>query len=68
MKTIIKIPKEMVKNGDLVLISRNEYETFLTLLKERNTEEKNADNAIKVFLKEKKQKKLIKINSLKELA
>lgn len=67
MKTIIKIPKEMIKQGDLILISKSEYEEFLTFFKDRKEEEKKTDNAIKVFLKEKKQKKLIKINSLKEL-
>lgn len=67
MKTIIKIPKEMTKQGDLILISKSEYEEFLTLFREKKEEEKNADNAIKVFLKEKRQKKLFKINSFKEL-
>jgi len=67
MEKVITIPKEIVKKGDLVLIPRKEYEEFLRLRKQKKWEEKDIDEAIKVFQKEKKGKKLIKIKSLADL-
>ena len=67
MGKIITIPKEIAKKGDLVLIPRSEYEEFLRLKKQREWEEKDTDEAIRIFKKEQKEKKLIKIKSLAEL-
>ena len=67
MNTIIKIPKETAQKGNLVLIPQSEYEEFLRFFKKRKMEEKDVDNAIKVFQKEKKERKLFKFNSFKEL-
>jgi hypothetical protein len=67
MEKIITIPKELAKEGDLVLIARSEYEEFLRLRKQREWEEKDTDEAIRVFKEEKKKNKLLKIKSLAEL-
>ena len=65
MGKIITIPKEIVKKGELVIIPKSEYEEFLRLRKQREWEEKDTDEAIRVFKEEKK--KLLKIKSLAEL-
>lgn len=67
MNTIIKIPKEIIKKGNLVLIPQSEYDEFLRFSKKRKAEERDTDSAIKVFQKEKKEKKLFKINSFGDL-
>jgi len=67
MGKVITIPKEIAKKGDLVLIPRQEYEEFLRLREQREWEEKDTDEAIRIFQEEKKKKKLLKIKSLAEL-
>jgi phage pi2 protein 07 len=67
MAKILTIPKEILKKGDLVLIPRKEYEELLKLRKKRQWEEKDTEEAIRVFKEEKKKNKLRKINSLAEL-
>ncbi|GAI02823.1 unnamed protein product [marine sediment metagenome] len=67
MDKVITIPKEIAKKGELVLIPRKEYEEFLRLRKQREREEKDTDEAIRVFKKERKGKKLFKMKSLAEL-
>jgi len=67
MGKVIIIPKEIAKKGDLVLIPRQEYEEFLRLREQREWEEKDTDEAIRIFQEEKKKKKLLKIKSLAEL-
>ena len=63
----ITIPKEMTKKGDLVLIPRSEYEEFLRLRQRIRWEEKDSDEAVRIFQKEKKEKKLRKIKSLADI-
>jgi len=67
MEKIITIPKAIVKKGELVLIPRSEYEEFLRLRRQKEREGKDTDEAIRIFKKEKKEKKLIKIKSLADL-
>jgi len=67
MTNVITIPKEYIRKKELVLIPRDEYEEFLKLRKQRECEEKDTDEAIRIFKNEKKKKKLIKIESLAEL-
>jgi phage pi2 protein 07 len=67
MAKILTIPKEILKKGDLVLIPKKEYEELLKLRKKRQWEEKDTEEAIRVFKEEKKKNKLRKINSLAEL-
>ena len=64
MVNAITIPKKLIKKGDLVLISRSDYDELLRLRKQREWEEKDTDEAIRVFKKEKKESKLLKIKSL----
>jgi phage pi2 protein 07 len=67
MEEIITIPKEITKRGDLVLISRKEYEELLKLRKKRNWEERDTDEAINIFKREKREKKLRLLKSLADL-
>ncbi len=67
MEKVITIPKELIKKGELVLIPRKEYEEFLRLRKQREREERDTDEAIRVFKKERLEKKLFKMRSLAEL-
>jgi phage pi2 protein 07 len=67
MAKILTIPKEILKKGDLVLIPRKEYEELLKLRKKKQWEDKDTEEAIRVFKEEKKKNKLRKINSLVEL-
>lgn len=67
MKKVVTIPKEITKEGELVLIPRKVYEEFLRLRRQREWEEKDTDEAIRVFKEEKKKKKLMKIESLTDL-
>ncbi|MEK7629575.1 MAG: hypothetical protein AAB394_03615 [Patescibacteria group bacterium] len=58
------------KNSDFVLVPRKEYRELLDLkkiLKSKLGEIKNTDTAIKIYLKEKKQKKLKVLRSLADL-
>jgi len=64
MVNAITIPKKLIKKGDLVLIPRSDYDELLRLRKQREWEEKDTDEAIRVFKKEKKESKLLKIKSL----
>lgn len=59
--------KRNSKKGDLVLIPRGEYEEFLRLRKQKEWEEKDTDEAVRIFKEERKKKKLIKIKSLADL-
>lgn len=65
--TTITIPKELTKIGDLVLIPKKEYEEFLKLREQKDWEEKDTDEAIRICKKEKKEKKLRKLKSLADL-
>ena len=67
MGQIIIIPKEITKKGELVLMPKSEYEEFLILRKQIKQEEKDTNEAIRIFQKEKNKGKLIKINSLSDL-
>ncbi|MEK7599095.1 MAG: hypothetical protein AAB474_01410 [Patescibacteria group bacterium] len=67
----ITIPKNLIKNDDLVVIPRKKYEEFLNLEKtigKRLSEEADTDLAIKIYNKEKHQKKLKTIKSLNDLS
>ena len=67
MGKIITIPKEIAKKGDLVLIPKREYEEFLRLRRQREWEEKDTDEAIRIFKEERKKGKLVEVKSLAEL-
>jgi len=67
MGKVITIPKEIIKKGELVIIPKSEYEKFLRLRKQEEWEEKDTNEAIRVFKEEKRKNKLLKIKSLAEL-
>ena len=67
---MLTIPKNFISNDDLVIIPRKQYESFLSVGKQWNKrlfEEKNTDEAIAVYKKEKKQGKLKVVKSLSSL-
>lgn len=49
----ITIPTKLAKKGDLIAVPRREYEEFLKLRERLLWEEKDTDEAIQVFEKEK---------------
>ncbi|KKS38940.1 MAG: hypothetical protein UV01_C0001G0016 [Parcubacteria group bacterium GW2011_GWA2_42_14] len=66
----LTIPKELIKEKELIIIPRKKYEEFMNLqkmVKKWFVEEVDTDKAIKIYKKEKRQGKLKTINSLAEL-
>lgn len=66
----ITIPKNFISNDDLVIIPRKQYEIFLDIGKKwgkRISEEQDANEAVNVYKKEKKQGKLKILKSLASL-
>ena len=66
----ITIPKNLIKNDDLVIIPRRKYKEFLDfekIIRKRLAEEVDIDLAIKIYEKEKQQKKLKLIKFLADL-
>ena len=69
MNTII-IPKELIKERELIIIPRKKYEEFVNLqkiIKKWFIEEADIDQAIKIYKKEKREGKLKTIKSLADL-
>lgn len=67
MSNVLTIPKKLMQKGELVVIPRAEYEEVLKLRKRLIWEEKDADEAIRVFEKERKTGKLKKTSSFSEI-
>ncbi len=67
MTNVITIPKEYIRKKELVLIPRDYFEELLRVKKQREWEEKDTDEAIRIFKEESKRKKLIKIKLLTDL-
>ncbi|MEK7117503.1 MAG: hypothetical protein AAB861_01895 [Patescibacteria group bacterium] len=68
--TIAVISKQLLKEKNLVLVPRKKYEGLLNLQKifmSRLTEIKDTDSAVRIYQKEKKQKKLKILKSLADL-
>ena len=68
--TILTIPRWMTGKSELVVLPKGQYDEFLRLQKQeerRLWEEKDTDEAIKVYLKEKKAGKLKILQSLADL-
>lgn len=66
----ITIPKNLIKENDLVIIPRKKYEEFLGFeksIEKRLAEESDTDLSIKIYKKEKRQGKLRVIGSLANL-
>jgi hypothetical protein len=70
--TTITIPKSFISksNDDLIIIPRKQYESFLDIGKrweKRLFEDEDTDQAIAVYKKEKRQRKLKELKSLASL-
>lgn len=64
------IPKKITRGEELIVITRKEYEGFLNsqkLLQKKLEEEEDTNLAIKIYEKEKHQRKLKPIGSLAQL-
>jgi hypothetical protein len=66
MNKVITIPKKISQEG-LVLISLNEYERLLESCGQKKGEEKDTDDALKIYKKEKGERNLKTIKSLADL-
>ncbi len=67
---MITIPKSFISNDDLVVLPRKKYEFFVNISKlwnKRLAEEKDTDEAVSIYKKEKKQGKLKILKSLSSL-
>lgn len=64
---IVTIPKKLVEKGELIIIPRAEYEEALKIRKRLLWEEKDTDEAVRVFEKERKAGKLKKASSFSEI-
>ncbi len=68
--TTITIPEKLIKEKKLIVIPRKKYEEFVNLeklLKNRLAEERDTDEAIAIYKKEKAQNKLKPLKSLVDL-
>jgi len=68
--TTITIPKNLIREKELIVIPRKKYEEFIgleKLLKNKIAEEKDIDKAIAIYIKEKSQNKLKTLKSLADL-
>jgi hypothetical protein len=63
----ITIPRRISRRGDLIVIPRVEYEEVLKIKKRLLREEKDTDEAIRVFHKEMKSGKLKKAARFSEI-
>lgn len=66
----ITISEKLVKEKELIVIPRRKYEEFVNLeklLKNRLAEEKDTDEAIAIYKREKAQNKLRVLKSLADL-
>lgn len=66
----ITIPEKLKKEKELIVIPRKKYEEFINfekLLKNRLAEEKDTDEAIRIFEKERRENKLKKAYNFSEI-
>lgn len=67
MLDTLTIPKKLTERGDLVIVPRFEYEEILRVKKRLLWEEQDTDEAIRVFEKEYKARKLKKASSFSSI-
>jgi len=68
--TTLTIPKKLTKGEDLMIVPKKNYQEFLRwqkFVRKRMAEEKDTDEAIRVYKKEKRAGKLRLIKSLADL-
>ncbi|MDP3784843.1 MAG: hypothetical protein Q8R12_02085 [bacterium] len=58
MSSVLTIPKKLAQKGDLVVVPRAEYEDALRVKARLLQEEADTDEAIRIFEKEARAKKL----------
>lgn len=67
MTNILTIPRRLLQRGELVIVPRAEYEASLEIRKRLLWEERDTDEAIAVFEKERKARRLKKASGFAEI-
>lgn len=67
MTNILTIPRRLLQRGELVIVPRAEYEASLETQKRLLWEERDTDEAIAVFEKERKARRLKKVSGFAEI-
>lgn len=67
MADILTIPKKLTQKGELVIVPRVEYEKALKISRRLLWEEKDTDEAINAFEKERKANTLKKASTFSEI-
>ena len=67
MANILTIPKKLIQKGELVIVPRVEYEEALKVRERLLREEKDTDEAIRIFENERKTRKLKKVSTFSEI-
>lgn len=63
----VTIPKKLTQKGELIVVSRQEYEEALRVKKRLLWEENDTDEAIRIFGREQKAKKLKRASGFSEI-
>lgn len=67
MADILTIPKRLIQQGELVIVPRAEYEASLQIQKRLLWEERDTDEAIAIFEKERKARLLKKTSGFAKI-
>ena len=67
MQGLFTIPKKLIKMGELVIVPRREYEEAVRIKKRLLWEEKDTDEAIRIFEKERREGTLKKTENFSEM-
>ena len=67
MADILTIPQKLIQKGELIIVPRTEYEAVLKIKKRLLWEEKDTDEAIRTFEKERKAHTLRKASAFSEI-
>ena len=67
MSNVLTIPQKLAQKGDLVIVPRADYEEAMRIKTRLLLEEADTDHAIRVFEKERKEKKLKEANSFADI-
>ena len=67
MADILTIPQKLIQKGELIIVPRVEYEAALKIKRRLLWEEKDTDEAIRVFEKERKAHALRKASAFSEI-
>lgn len=67
MTEVLTIPKNLIKRGELVIIPKDQFRKMAALVSRLSWEEKDTDEAIRVFEKERRAGKLKKAAKFSEI-